>query len=146
MWYVLHVVFALPAFALQSGRATSPLSASLESADKRHTCTVVQFQLAFLAQLLGATISQACPYQFLSFFSFFFNIYLFIYYVYSSLLHVCLKTRRGRQISLQMVVSHPVVAGNWTQGLRKSSQCSLNLWAISPAPSRLSLMLRPPSP
>ena len=33
-------------------------------------------------------------------------------------------TRRGHQIPLQMVVSHHVVAGNWTQYLWKSSQCS----------------------
>jgi hypothetical protein len=32
--------------------------------------------------------------------------------------------RRGCQISLQVVVSHYVVAGIWTQDLRKSSQCS----------------------
>jgi hypothetical protein len=33
-------------------------------------------------------------------------------------------TRRGRQISLRVVVSHHVVAGIWTQDLWKSSQCS----------------------
>jgi hypothetical protein len=33
-------------------------------------------------------------------------------------------TRRGHQIPLQMVVSHHVVAGIWTQDLQKSSQCS----------------------
>jgi hypothetical protein len=33
-------------------------------------------------------------------------------------------SRRGCQISLWMVVSHHVVAGIWTQDLRKSSQCS----------------------
>jgi hypothetical protein len=33
-------------------------------------------------------------------------------------------TRRGRQISLRVVVNHHVVAGNWTQDLHKSSQCS----------------------
>jgi hypothetical protein len=35
----------------------APSPASLESTNKRHRHTVVQFQLAFLAQLLGATIS-----------------------------------------------------------------------------------------
>jgi hypothetical protein len=35
--------------------------------------------------------------------------------------------RRGYQIPLRMVVSHHVVAGIWTQGLRKSSQCSYPL-------------------
>jgi hypothetical protein len=33
-------------------------------------------------------------------------------------------SRRGHQISSQMVVSHYVVAGIWTQDLWKSSQCS----------------------
>ena len=42
-------------------------------------------------------------------------------------------TRRGCQISLRVVVSHHVVAGIWTQNLRKSNQCSYSvLWAISP--------------
>jgi hypothetical protein len=33
-------------------------------------------------------------------------------------------TGRGHQISLQMVVSHHMVAGNWTQDLQKNSQFS----------------------
>ena len=41
-------------------------------------------------------------------------------------------TRRGHQISLQMVVSHHVVAGIWTQDLWKKVS-ALNRWAISPA-------------
>jgi hypothetical protein len=36
--------------------------------------------------------------------------------------------RRRHQISLGRVVSHHMVAGIWTQDLRKSSQCS---WALS---------------
>jgi hypothetical protein len=43
-------------------------------------------------------------------------------YIYTVDVFRC--TRRGRQISLWMVVSHHVVHGIWTQGLRKSSQCS----------------------
>ncbi|CAO2608126.1 hypothetical protein LEMLEM_LOCUS13668 [Lemmus lemmus] len=39
-------------------------------------------------------------------------------------LYVCLQARRRHQISLQMVVSHHVVAGNRTQNLWKNSQCS----------------------
>jgi hypothetical protein len=39
-------------------------------------------------------------------------------------------TRRAHWIPLQMVVSHHVVAGIWTQDFKKSS---LNCWAISPA-------------
>ena len=36
-----------------------------------------------------------------------------------------LHTRRGRQILLQIVVSHHVVAGIWTLDLRKSSRVVL---------------------
>jgi hypothetical protein len=58
--------------------------------------------------------------------AFFFKIYLFIYfiYIYEYIVAIFRHTRRGHQISLQMVVSHHVVAGNWTQDLWKSSQCS----------------------
>jgi hypothetical protein len=45
-------------------------------------------------------------------------------------------TRRGHQISLQMVVSHQVIAGSWTQDLQKSSQCSYLLSYLS-SPSTL---------
>ena len=51
------------------------------------------------------------------------TIYLFIY-VYEYTVAVFRHTRRGHQIPLHMVVSHHVVAGNWTQNLWKSSQCS----------------------
>lgn len=54
---VLGAALRYPALAPGSGCATSPLPASLESADKTHTHTVVRFQFAFLAQLLGATVS-----------------------------------------------------------------------------------------
>ena len=58
-------------------------------------------------------------------FFFFLKIYLFITckYTVAGFRH----TRRGRQISLQMVVSHHVVAGIWTQDLWRSSQCSYPL-------------------
>jgi hypothetical protein len=36
-------------------------------------------------------------------------------------------TKRGHQISLQVVVSHHMVAGIWTQDHQKSSQCSYPL-------------------
>jgi hypothetical protein len=52
----------------------------------------------------------------------FFNIYLFIICKYT--VAVFRHSRRGNQISLQMVVNHHVVAGTWTQDLRKSSQSS----------------------
>ena len=46
------------------------------------------------------------------------------------------RTRKGHQISLQVVVSHHEVAGIWTQDLRKSSQCSYPLSHLaSPAHS-----------
>ena len=37
------------------------------------------------------------------------------------------RTKRGRQISLRVVLSHHVIAGIWTQDLRKSSHCSYPL-------------------
>ena len=40
-------------------------------------------------------------------------------------------TRRGHRIPFQMVVSHYVVSGNWTQNLWKSSQCSYPLSHLS---------------
>jgi hypothetical protein len=48
-------------------------------------------------------------------------------------------TRRGHQISLQMVVSHHVVAGIWTQDLWKSSQC---FYLLSHLTSPAVLLLR----
>jgi nuclear pore complex protein Nup62 len=55
---------------------------------------------------------------------------------------VPLEARRGPQIppelELEMVVSHHVGAGNWTQVLWKSS-FALNHWAISSAPWHLFL-------
>jgi hypothetical protein len=58
-----------------------------------------------------------------SFFFFFFLIYLFIICKYT--VAVFRRTRRGHQISLQMVVSHHVVAGIWTSDLWKSSRVLL---------------------
>jgi hypothetical protein len=53
----------------------------------------------------------------------FLKMYIFIMYT-TFCLHVWLHARRRHQIPLQMVVSHHVVAGIWTQDLWKSSQCS----------------------
>jgi hypothetical protein len=58
------------------------------------------------------------------FFYFFLKIYLFITCKYT--IAVFRHTRRGRQISLRVVVSHHVVAGIWTLDLRKSS------WVLLP--------------
>ena len=69
----------------------------------------------------------------------FLKIYLFIICKYTAA--VFRHTRRGHQIPLQMVVSHHVVAGIWTQDHRKISQC-LNGWAISPALYLLSLQIQ----
>jgi hypothetical protein len=43
--------------------------------------------------------------------------------IYKYTVAVFWHTRRGCQISLQVVVSHHVAAGIWTQDLQKSSQC-----------------------
>jgi hypothetical protein len=55
---------------------------------------------------------------------FFIFYVLFIYYLYEYTVAVFRHTRKEHQIPLQMVVSHHVVAGNWTQDLWKSSHCS----------------------
>jgi hypothetical protein len=55
---------------------------------------------------------------------FFLKIYLFIICKY--IVAVFRHSRRGSQISLQVVVSHHVVAGIWTPDLRKSS------WVLLP--------------
>jgi hypothetical protein len=55
---------------------------------------------------------------------FFFKIYLFIICKYT--VAVFRHSRRGRQILLQMAVSHHVVAGIWTLDLRKNS------WVLLP--------------
>jgi hypothetical protein len=54
---------------------------------------------------------------------FFLKIYLFIICKYT--VAVFRHSRRGRQISLRMVVSHHVVAGIWTPDLWKSSRVRL---------------------
>ena len=55
--------------------------------------------------------------------SFFF--FRFIYSLYVSTLWLSSDSRRGCQISLQMVVSHDVVAGIWTLDLWKNSRVLL---------------------
>jgi hypothetical protein len=57
-----------------------------------------------------------------------------IYYVQYS---ACMS-EEGAEIMLQMVVSHHVVAGNWTQDLGRAVSV-FNLWAISPS-QRLSFL------
>ena len=55
------------------------------------------------------------------------NIFLKIYLLFiicKYTVAVFRHTRRGSHTLLQMVVSHDVVAGIWTQDLPKSSQCS----------------------
>ena len=56
---------------------------------------------------------------------FLFSKDLFIYFMYVSTLSLSSDTpEEGIRSPLQMVVSHSVVAGNWTQDLWKSSQWS----------------------
>jgi hypothetical protein len=50
--------------------------------------------------------------------------FIYLFYAYEYITIAPFKhTRRGHRIPLQMVVSHHVVAGIWTQDLWKSSQC-----------------------
>ena len=65
----------------------------------------------------------------------------FIYLIYRVFcLHIYLHARRGHQTSLQMVVSHHVVAGNWTQSLWKNSRCYQSLSHLS-IPTKIILWL-----
>ena len=55
-----------------------------------------------------------------------------LFYVYEYIVADFRLTRRGHQIPLiVMVVSHPVVAENWTQDTWESSHCSLPLGHLS---------------
>ena len=54
-----------------------------------------------------------------------------LFYVYEYTVAVLRHTRRSHWIPLQMVVSHHVFAGNLTQDLWKSSQCSKLLSHLS---------------
>jgi hypothetical protein len=64
-------------------------------------------------------------------FSFFFKTYLF--HVYEYAVAVFRHTRRGHQIPLQMVMSHQVVARNWTQDLWKNRAPSPAPFVVFPA-------------
>jgi hypothetical protein len=71
--------------------------------------------LGFELQTFGSAVGCSYPLSHLTsplpyFFFFFLRIYLF--YLYEYTVAVFRHTRRGRQISLQVVVSHHVVAGN----------------------------------
>jgi hypothetical protein len=69
--------------------------------------------------------------QFLKLF-FFLKTELFIYFMYVSTLKLSSYTpKEGIWTPLQMVVSHHMVTGNWTQDFWKGSQYFP--WAISPA-------------
>jgi hypothetical protein len=63
------------------------------------------------------------------------GIFLFLFFVWECA--VFRHTKRVHHIPLQMVMSHHVVAGNWTQDLRKSSQCSWLLSHLSSLPTPL---------
>ena len=60
----------------------------------------------------------------LPFFFLFVKNFLINFYLYEYTVAVFRHPRRAHRIPLQMVVSHRVVAGDWTQDLWESSQCS----------------------
>jgi hypothetical protein len=64
-------------------------------------------------------------------FPFFLFFFLDLFIICKYNVAVFRHTRRGNESSLWMVVSHHVVAGNWTQDLQKSSQCSQPLSHLS---------------
>jgi hypothetical protein len=83
----------------------------------------LSFQWYIKAFLFIGTVLLICIFPLFLFFFLTLFIYLFITCKYT--LAVFRHSRRGRQISLQMVVSHHVVAGIWTLDLRKSSRVLL---------------------
>ena len=64
-------------------------------------------------------------------FFFFFKRIINLFYLYEYTVAVFRHTKRGHQISLQLVVSHHMAAGNWTQDLWKSSQCVVLFFSFS---------------
>ena len=75
-----------------------------------------------------STIYWKCFFPLDDFSSFFFT---YLFYVYEYTVAVFRHTSSGHRIPLQIVVSHHVVAGNWTQDLWKSSWCSFPLSYLS---------------
>jgi hypothetical protein len=80
-------------------------------------CLAFFFFLNNISTRWGSNLGK--PHTWASSTFFFLKIYLFIICKY--IVAVFRHSRRGRQILLQMVVSHHVVAGIWTSDLRKSS-------------------------
>jgi hypothetical protein len=74
----------------------------------------VSLKLCFLEKQTSVNVFRSLLFCFL-------KIYLFLY---EHTVAVFRHTRRGHQIPLQMGLNHHVAAGNWTQDLWKSSQCS----------------------
>jgi len=72
----------------------------------RHTHTLAIYNFVYLLNIFESTVAEAKALDNV----WFLKIYLFIIYKYT--VAVFRHTRRGHQISLQMVVSHHVVAGN----------------------------------
>ena len=87
------------------------------------TCFVWAAGFVVLGIAIWVTVFNLCFYSTATLL--FFKIYLFIICKYA--VAVFRHPRRGRQISLRIVVSHYVIAGIWTQDLQKSSQYSYPL-------------------
>jgi hypothetical protein len=78
-------------------------------------------------------LSSVCSHRVMSLvLAFFFKDLFIIIYKYTVAVFRCAK--RGHQVSLWVVVSHHVVAGNRTQDLQKSSQCSYPLSHLTSPP------------
>ena len=91
------------------------------------TCFVWAAGFVVLGIAIWVTVFNLCFYSTATLL--FFKIYLFIICKYA--VAVFRHPRRGRQISLRIVVSHYVIAGIWTQDLQKSSQYSYLLSHLS---------------
>ena len=98
-------------------------TAFVPSLDERAVCLYVLHKMEYSCTPKPRSVTAARTLSL--FFIWIFKRFIHLFYVCEYIVVIFRHTRRGYQIPLlQMVVSHHVVAMNWTQDLWKSSQCS----------------------
>ena len=145
-WWVRSLSFqarleqmALPTVCDPSGRGNRRYYIAIvmtRKLEEKYTIFGSHLFLFGFALLLLLLLLLLCLFFFLSFFLSFslslslslsLSFYLSFWCIYLSSIYECpvfMHTRKGNQIPLQNIVSHHVGAGNWTQVIWKSSQCS----------------------
>jgi len=92
--------------------------------DSTAPAKVVATGLKYIIKNLRVFGQYSCSIKWLLLCSFFFLTFIYIFYTCEYTVAVFRHTRKRHQIPLQIVVSHHVVAGNWTQDLLKNGQYS----------------------